>query len=73
MFSRKTAFTVGKLQIQNLKIEEIMVETVLAPWTIFLVISAAVLIMSFLMFLPPAAVVIWRMKYMPQITLNGAV
>lgn len=53
--------------------EEIIVETILAPWEILLVIFAAVLIMSFLMFLPPAAVVIWRMKRVPQISLHGSV
>lgn len=50
-----------------------MVGTILAPWEILLVIFAAVLIMSFLMFLPPAAVVLWRMKYIPQISLHGYV
>lgn len=50
-----------------------MVETVLAPWEILLVIFAAVLVMSFLMLLPPAAVVIWRMKRVPQISLHGSV
>uniref|UniRef100_A0A8C3PPM0 Uncharacterized protein n=1 Tax=Calidris pygmaea TaxID=425635 RepID=A0A8C3PPM0_9CHAR len=58
---------------QTLDMEEIMVETILAPWEILLVILAAVLIMSFLMFLPPAAVVIWRMKRVPQISLQGSV
>lgn len=53
--------------------EETMVETFLVPWQIVLVIFAAVLVMSFLMFLPPAAVVIWRMKHVPQISLHGAV
>uniref|UniRef100_A0A8C0BWB5 Uncharacterized protein n=1 Tax=Buteo japonicus TaxID=224669 RepID=A0A8C0BWB5_9AVES len=48
-------------------------ETILAPWEILLVIFAAVLIMSFLMFLPPTAVVIWRMKRVPQISLHGSV
>lgn len=50
-----------------------MVDTVLAPWTIILVIFASVMIMSFLMFLPPVAVVIWKMKHMPQISLHGTV
>lgn len=50
-----------------------MVETILAPWEILLVIFAAVLIMSLLMFLPPAVVVIWRMKRVPQISLRGSV
>ncbi|CAN0165781.1 unnamed protein product [Bubo scandiacus] len=53
--------------------EEIMVQTVLAPWEILLVIFATVLIMSFLMFLPPAVVVTWRMKRVPQISLHGSV
>lgn len=53
--------------------EEMMVETILASWQILLVIFAAVLVMSFLMFLPPAAVVIWRMKRVPQISLHGVV
>uniref|UniRef100_A0A8D2N2D3 Uncharacterized protein n=1 Tax=Zonotrichia albicollis TaxID=44394 RepID=A0A8D2N2D3_ZONAL len=52
---------------------EIMVETVLAPWEILLVIFAAVLVMSVLMLLPPAAVVIWRMRHVPQISLQGSV
>ncbi|RMC11693.1 hypothetical protein DUI87_11815 [Hirundo rustica rustica] len=60
-------------QLQTLDMEEIVVETVLAPWEILLVIFAAVLVMSFLMLLPPAAVVIWRMKRMPQISLHGSV
>uniref|UniRef100_A0A8B9EM38 Uncharacterized protein n=1 Tax=Anser cygnoides TaxID=8845 RepID=A0A8B9EM38_ANSCY len=53
--------------------EEMVVETILAPWEILLVIFATVLIMSFLMVLPPAAVVIWRMKRVPQISLQGSV
>lgn len=53
--------------------EEIMVETILVPWEILLVIFGAVLVMSFLMLLPPAAVVIWRMKRVPQISLHGSV
>uniref|UniRef100_A0A8C9MHW5 Uncharacterized protein n=1 Tax=Serinus canaria TaxID=9135 RepID=A0A8C9MHW5_SERCA len=53
--------------------EEIMVETILAPWEILLVIFAAVLVMSFLMLLPPAAVLIWRMRRAPQISLQGSV
>lgn len=53
--------------------EEKVVETILAPWQIMLVICAAVLIMSFLMVLPPAVVVIWRMKRVPQISLHGSV
>lgn len=50
-----------------------MVETILAPWEILLVIFATVLVMSFLMFLPPAALVIWRVKREPQISLHGSV
>lgn len=53
--------------------EAIMVETVLAPWEILLVIFVAVLVMSLLMLLPPAAVVLWRMKRVPQISLQGSV
>uniref|UniRef100_A0A8D0BPB8 Uncharacterized protein n=1 Tax=Salvator merianae TaxID=96440 RepID=A0A8D0BPB8_SALMN len=50
-----------------------MMETILAPWTIVLVIFATVLIMSFLIFLPPAAVLIWRAKTLSQISLEGTV
>uniref|UniRef100_A0A8C5IZS5 Uncharacterized protein n=1 Tax=Junco hyemalis TaxID=40217 RepID=A0A8C5IZS5_JUNHY len=46
---------------------------ILAPWEILLVIFAAVLVMSVLMLLPPAAVVIWRMRHVPQISLQGSV
>ncbi|XP_030341834.1 uncharacterized protein LOC115607976 isoform X2 [Strigops habroptila] len=60
-------------KLQTLDMEKVMVETNLTPWEILLVIFAAVLIMSFLMFLPPAAVVIWRMKHVPQISLHGSV
>ncbi|KAH1168318.1 hypothetical protein KIL84_003801 [Mauremys mutica] len=63
----------GAIPDSGLKSEEIMVDTVLAPWTIILVIFASVMIMSFLMFLPPVAVVIWKMKHMPQISLHGTV
>ncbi|RLW04221.1 hypothetical protein DV515_00006107 [Chloebia gouldiae] len=64
-------FRLGKLQ--TLDVEETMVETVLAPWEILLVIFAAVLAMSLLMLLPPAAVVMWRMRRAPQISLQGSV
>nr|XP_026655488.1 small integral membrane protein 3-like [Zonotrichia albicollis] len=63
----------GTGQLQTPDMEEIMVETVLAPWEILLVIFAAVLVMSVLMLLPPAAVVIWRMRHVPQISLQGSV
>uniref|UniRef100_A0A663LMD8 Uncharacterized protein n=1 Tax=Athene cunicularia TaxID=194338 RepID=A0A663LMD8_ATHCN len=53
-------------------IDEIMVQTVMAPWEILLVIFATILIMSFLMILPPAVVVTWRMKHVPQISLHGS-
>lgn len=48
-------------------------KTILAPWQILLVISATVLTMTFLMVLPPAALVIWRMRRLPQISLQGHV
>ncbi|CAN8216554.1 unnamed protein product [Coccothraustes coccothraustes] len=63
----------GAEQLQTPAMEEIMVETILAPWQILLIIFAAVLLMSFLMLLPPAAVVIWRMRRAPQISLQGSV
>ncbi|MEE6488703.1 hypothetical protein FKM82_015324 [Ascaphus truei] len=50
-----------------------MVLTVMESWTIVLVVFVAVLIMSFLMFLPPAVLLMWRMKRMPEISLSGAV
>uniref|UniRef100_A0A8C3CSW9 Uncharacterized protein n=1 Tax=Cairina moschata TaxID=8855 RepID=A0A8C3CSW9_CAIMO len=52
---------------------EMVVKTILAPWEILLVISATVLTMTFLMVLPPAALVIWRMRRLPQISLQGYV
>uniref|UniRef100_A0A8B9UML4 Uncharacterized protein n=1 Tax=Anas zonorhyncha TaxID=75864 RepID=A0A8B9UML4_9AVES len=52
---------------------ETVVKTILAPWQILLVISATVLTMTFLMVLPPAALVIWRMRRLPQISLQGHV
>lgn len=61
------------LQTQTLDMKEIMVDTVLPPWEILLVIFAAVLVMSVLMLLPPAAVVLWRMRRVPQISLQGSV
>lgn len=60
-------------QLQTLDTEAVMVGTVLSPWAIPLVIFAAVLVMSLLMLLPPAAVVLWRMKRVPQVSLQGSV
>uniref|UniRef100_A0A6I8NFJ6 Uncharacterized protein n=1 Tax=Ornithorhynchus anatinus TaxID=9258 RepID=A0A6I8NFJ6_ORNAN len=48
-------------------------QTILAPWTIVLVIFATVLVMSSLMILPPAALLVWRMSRMPEISLAGTI